>query len=207
MPIVEGAGDADALPVLLRRLLPEVAVGPPINAHGRQNIEDARQCERFLRYAGSKPGAQAILILCDADRDCPKELAAELAERVQDLSPSLPVAIVIANCMYEAWFLASLESIAGERVKGTEAIPRETTFEGEPEAISNPKRWLTDKMPPGLSYKPATHQASMSAFFDPERAANRSRSFRRLQSALCFLVEAMQSGAAGVSPRPPDCPA
>ena len=84
VPIVEGDGDAAALPSLLTRILSEkygrgdvlVAQGRQgvVKANGRQNLE--RELDRFLGHAQNRPDCAAVLIVVDADDDCPAELAA-----------------------------------------------------------------------------------------------------------------------------------
>ena len=83
IPVVEGAGDAIALPGLLGRILlerynrPDVMVAQGrtnvVTANGRTNLEN--KLERFLQHAQNKPECDAILVLLDTDVDYPLELA------------------------------------------------------------------------------------------------------------------------------------
>ncbi len=97
--VVEGPGDAAALPGLLHRLLWEklkrydisVAYGRKeiVKTNGRPNL--LKKLEKFLRYAQSKPGCEAILVLVDSDSDCSVELARELSIRSRKaLNKGLP---------------------------------------------------------------------------------------------------------------------
>ena len=82
VPVVEGAGDVAALPELLGRILRErfnrtdviVAQGKSgvVTTNGRQKLES--KLENFLGHAQNKPECDAILVLLDADDDCPVEL-------------------------------------------------------------------------------------------------------------------------------------
>ena len=198
VPIVEGDGDAVALPNLLTRILAEkygrgdvlVAQGRQgvVKANGRQNLE--RKLDRFLGHAQNRPGCAAVLIVVDADDDCPAELAARLRERCHDIGTRCPVEIVCACRSYEAWLLASLETI-----RGSYGIPDAAALPADADGIPDPKRWLTDQMPAGQVYKPTTHQPSLSSAIDPFLAHRNSRSFRRLCHALEQLVAAMDSPA------------
>ena len=196
VPIVEGHGDVDALPDLMRRIIWEkfnrydVIVAPRkggvISANGRSNLES--NPEKFLRYALNNPGCDAILIVLDADDDCPVDLARRLLQRCEGLHRGLPLQIVCARPEYEAWFLASLDTIRGKGV-----IPENTNFNGDPEEVRDPKRWLTDRMAQGRAYKETDHQASFSSHIDIELAHHNSRSFRRLCHALEQLVGGIPS--------------
>ena len=196
VPVVEGAGDVAALPGLLGRILWEmydrtdiiVAQGRSgvVNANGRQNLE--RNLEKFLGHAQNKPECDAILVLLDADDDCPIDLAQGLLERGKQLGLTSPVEIVCAHRSYESWFLASLDTIKGQRGIGDTAVLSQAS-----EDVSSPKQWLTDQMPPGQAYKETIHQASLSRSIDIVEAHKNSRSFRRLCHALEQLLAPLSS--------------
>ena len=194
--VVEGVGDAAALPELLDKILREkhgrydvsVAHGKTrvVTANSRQKLE--KNLDKFLRYAQKKPDCAAILVLVDADVDCPVELATKLSQRRDQIGTNCPVQIVCARRAYETWFLASLDTI-----KGRHGIPNTVTLSTDAEDVPDPKRWLTDQMPSGQAYKETTHQPSLSRAIDLDMAHRNSRSFRRLCHALEQLVDAMDS--------------
>ena len=191
VPVVEGAGDVAALPELLGRILrerfnrPDVIVAQGkngvVNANGRQNLE--RKLENFLQHAQNKPQCDAILVLLDADDDCPVALAQGLLERCERMGLNRPVQIVCAHRSYESWFLTSLDTIKGQRGIGDTAVLSRAA-----EDVSNPKQWLTNQMPTGQAYKETIHQASLSRSIDIGAAHHNSRSFRRLCHALKQLL-------------------
>ena len=189
VPIVEGPGDVKAAPILLRRVLHErmgkyhVAVKKPKLARGKPNL--STRFEEFLGHAKRTPECAAILVVLDADRDCPRELGTQLARRARDSGIGIPIAVVCAKREYENWFLASDEG-----------------FTGDVEEYSDAKEWLTHKMPQGLAYKETRHQPSLSATMDIEAAFQASRSFRRLCSAMEELVDGIDSGTVSVTPCP-----
>ena len=89
--------------------------------------------------------ATAILVLLDADDDCPVTVnLSNLSQRCEPFQSICPVEVVYAHREYESWFLASLDTI-----KGRSVIPDTASFSAAVEDISNPKQWLTDQMPPG----------------------------------------------------------
>ncbi len=211
VPIVEGDGEVEAVPVLLRRLLQErqawdVRVARPRNAGGITKLaRDERQVERFLRYAATVPGASAILVLVDADSDCPMERALIFATCAEALHLPVPVAVVVAKCEYEAWFLASVEVLAGRRLQtkvghARTGIAAGTAFEADPEGVRNAKGLLSRMMPANCAYKETLDQAPLTEAMDLELVRGRCRSFRRVDSAVAFLVEQIRAGGRAVSP-------
>ncbi len=196
VPVVEGDGEVSALPQLLLRILlqlhcrPDVLVAQGkgkrgvVNARGRSKLE--KDLEKFLLYAQNKPDCGAILVLVDADDDCPVTKFHEISQRCEQSGITVPVQVVYAHREYESWFLASLDTI-----KGKQNIPETADLTASVEAIADPKKWLSDRMPHGMAYKETTHQASFTNSIDLDLACQNSRSFRRLCHALQQLVEAM----------------
>src|SRR5438034_9454898 len=100
VPIVEGFGEIEAVPLLLRNVLVEqkcwtFEIALPKNAHGCGNLTKAGGLEKFIELAFRTPDCAAVLILMDADEDedCPKELAEAFAARVRAAGARRPVAI------------------------------------------------------------------------------------------------------------------
>ncbi len=215
IPIVEGDGEVAALPLLLRRLLYDVYqiydvnIARPKNARGCGNLTAPDQIERFVAYASLEPECDGILVLIDNDavrgliegnvlnEDCAPALAHYLAERIQAMHLAKPVAVVVARWEYEAWFLASLETVGA--VVG---VSKGTAFEGDVEAERNAKGWIGRRLPPGQKYSETRDQVRMTACLDLELAAQRSRSFRRLKHALEQLVDACLQDELVVTPLP-----
>ena len=199
VPVVEGDGDAAALPELLVRILGErfnrydvlVAQGKTkvVKANGKDKLET--DPGRFLQHAQKKPGCGAILILVDADDECPVSLAKRLSQLCDQIGTSCPVQIVCARRSYESWFLASLDTI-----KGQHGIPDSASLSSDAEDVPNPKNWITDQMPNGRIYKETTHQTSLSKVIDLELAHRNSRSFRRLCHAVEQLLADLDSPSA-----------
>ena len=208
VPIVEGQGEVEAVPALLWKLLAErgrydIQIEIPQNAHGCGNLTKPGGIEKFVQNAWTKRGCGAVLVLVDADKKCPVRLAIDFSQRILALGVRFPVAIVIAKGEYEAWFLASLETIAGVPLDGGYALPTELTYPGEVENRPGVKEWITEQFPQGHIYKETIHQASMTKLLDPERVRQRSRSFRRLCHALEQAIEAIDKNLKIVTPELP----
>ena len=98
--IVEGPGEKGAVPDLMRRILQErllrydISAPKPVVTNGKPKLLE--KFEKFLRYARLE-NCDAILVLVDADDECPREKAESLAERASKLNIAVPVAIVYAK--------------------------------------------------------------------------------------------------------------
>jgi len=198
--IVEGPGEVEALPILLRRLLEEkqkyrINIQLPINAHGLGNLTKENGLERFLKLAEKRPSCSAILILIDADIYCAKDIAICLANRANVHNPHIPTAVVAAKFRYENWFLASFETLSGKRGL-QEELPNIIT----PEAVPDPKNWITKNKVQGRIYKETLDQAPMSQLIDINLVQSRSRSFRRLLHAIDELIDCISSGIPRITP-------
>ena len=187
--IVEGRGEVDAVPILLRRIaaaaaLPaDVDVRSPIRVD-RRKIVKAAELERAVELAARKVGTGGrILILLDAEDDCPAELAPELLRRARAARGDRVIRVVLAKTEYEAWFLAAAESIAGRH-----GIDAAATAPADPEAVAGAKEWLTRRMPAGRPYRPTRHQAALTNTFDMD-AARSVPSFDKLWRDVTALLE------------------
>ena len=204
VPIVEGPGDRSATPILLRRILWEhfcnydIGVEKTKSANSKQKL--LRDYEKFLRYASIEPSCGGIIVLLDADDECPIEEVASLVERTKSLRLRQPVTIVEANREYETWFIASLDSQQGMAIKGRLGIDDSESYRGDVEEV-HAKGWLKRRMPRGRTYKETSDQASLSTFIDIEHTLRRSRSFQRLCHAVEELLCAIESGTPIVTPR------
>ena len=179
--IVEGDGEVAAVPVLLRRLAAHyspdrtVAVLPPIRVRRERFLRREDELRRHLLLAGAKSGdAGWVLILLDADDDCPAHLGSDLLARAKAVLPHRRVSVVMANREYEAWFIASAASLHGHR-----GFAVETGADVDPERPRNAKKWIEERMV-SRAYGETTDQAAFSALIDIELAKQRSRSFRKL---------------------------
>lgn len=189
VPIVEGDGDAVAMPVLLRKILVELqaydwTVGHPKKAGGIRSLTS--KLDSFLSYAQRENDCGAILIVQDLDDGCPLHDASKLAQQVQQLQIPVPVAVVLAHHEYEAWFLASLATVAGHH-----GLPAELVHPGDVESRRGVKEWLSKQMPRGRAYKERVDQVKWTHLIDLPLARQHSRSFRRL----CHAVEQVLAAA------------
>lgn len=180
--IVEGDGEVAAVPVLLRRLAAHytpdrhVAVLPPIRVRRERFLRREDDLRRHLLLAGAKCGDGGwVLVLLDADDDCPARLGPDLLARARSVLPHRRVSVVLANREYEAWFIASAASLDGHR--GFAVGP--PAGDVDPDRPRNAKKWIEERMA-SRAYGETTDQPAFSALIDVEVANQRSRSFRKL---------------------------
>lgn len=179
--IVEGDGEVAALPILLRRLqqwqTPEsfTEVLTPIRVRRDRFLNRDEEFRRHLLLAAAKCGAEGwILVLLDADDDCPKQLAPSVLQRARVCVPHRPISVVLANREFEAWFIAAAKSLDGHR-----GFSFDQTDATDAEVPRNAKGWIKARMAGGI-YDETTDQPAFSARIDLQLAYERSRSFRKL---------------------------
>ena len=188
--IVEGRGEVDAVPILLRRIAERVTPGvgvqlpPPIRIR-RNQVLKANELERAVELAARQAGADGrILILLDADSDSPGQLAPEVLRRANEARTDRVIRVVLAKTEYEAWFLAAADSIAGQHGTDGAATPPD-----DPESVTGAKEWLGNRMPHRQRYRPTLHQAALTAIFDLD-AARTVPSFDKLWRDVSELLGA-----------------
>lgn len=198
--IVEGHGECAALPVLLRRLRDaagayDLEVGRPIR-QSRSQLINEDQLRKAVRLALKQPECRAILILFDADRDCPKELAPKIEGWAGRDAGKIPCAVVMATREYEAWFLAAIESLRGKR-----GIRPDAESHPSPEEPRGAKGHLEERMADGLSYMETADQVALTSAFDMAAAYAKCRSFRKLVGAFGSLARAAGATMTAWPPR------
>ena len=201
--IVEGDGDVAAVPSLLRRILGErlfrydIQAAKPKPAHGKPNL--LKKLEQFLQYA-IIDNCDAILVILDADEECPLNEARTLATRAAALNLTVPVAIVYAKSEYETWFIASLSECTGAAIRARLGISDTEHAPDNLENIRGAKGWLNERMPGDRAYKETEDQGPLTHHIDLDLTHLRSRSFRRLCHAVDELVDAIDQRSAAVTP-------
>ncbi len=179
VPIVEGQGEVEAVPILLRRILHSweafaCDIRRPIRVK-RQRVVKPGELERVLELAAMQPGCRAVLLLLDAEEDCPAILGPALLERAQKARPDIPCRVVLAKAKYECWFVGSIESLRGQcGIRADAAAP------DSPEEMKGAKAWLTQHMEHRRTYQEVDDQPPLTASFDIELAQRSCPSFDKL---------------------------
>ena len=136
-----------------------------------------QSCSGVYALAADKAGTGGwVLVLLDADDDCPAEKGREVERRAAEVVPYRRISVVFANREYEAWFLAGAASLNGFR--GFQ-VGEDGGVDAE--SVRNAKGWMTEHLRSG-PYREILDQPAFSAKLDLEQTFHRSRSFRKLCS-------------------------
>jgi hypothetical protein len=194
--VVEGHGEVEATPILLRRLAHHVRPGIPIEAKvairsPRSKLLKDGELERAVEAAARAAGTGgAVLVLLDADDDCAATLGPRLLARARLTRSQMPISVVVAVREFEAWFLAAARSLRGVRqlAPGMEPPP-------QPEAVRGAKEWLNQHRPTQLPYRETIDQAALVSRMSIEEALTCS-SFRKLARDLSALIDLATASSA-----------
>lgn len=193
--IVEGHGEVEAAPILVRRIAAHldptigVDVPPPLRVP-RFKLVKAGECERAIEFCARRTGAQGgVLLLVDAEDDCPAQLGPHLLQRARATRSDVPIAVVLAKREFEAWFLAAAESLRGKR-----GLANDLSSPSDPEAIRGVKEWLSDRMSGGMRYRETLDQPALAAIFDLD-VAQKADSFSKCFREVSALITAVRQRA------------
>ena len=191
--IVEGESEVETVPLLIRRiaanLYPElpIVVLPPIRRPRNQVVKE-NELERAVEFVARQIGGQgAIFIIFDSDDDCPAELGPALFHRASQARSDLPIAVVLAKHEFEAWFLAAVESLRGQRGLRNDIHPP-----NDPEAIRGAKEWLSQQMENSRTYRETRDQPALATLFDIEQA-RQADSFDKCYRDITRLLDELQT--------------
>jgi hypothetical protein len=166
--ICEGHGEVAAVPILVRRIaermeFPTPNVMPPHRVR-RSKLVKPSELERVVELVARKAGPGApILVLLDADDDCPAQLGPALLRRARQQRSDREIAVVLACREFEAWFLTAARSLAGRR-----GLPELFASPLHAEAVKGAKEWLDRNMLRG--YSEALDQPAFAALMSLEEA-------------------------------------
>lgn len=187
--VVEGEGEIGALPVLLRRLMYESEIWdadilPPFLVdRGRLvrpgGLEAAVEAQA-RRVPADHPGG--ILVVIDADDDCPAALGPALLARAEATRPDRRTAVVLANREFEAWFLASAPSLGGRA-----GLADHLEIPANSETLRDCKGWLTHHRRDGVRYRPRVDQPALTQDMDLDLARANSSSFNKFCRDITYL--------------------
>lgn len=180
VPIVEGFGEVESIPVLMRRLLGKwnkysITVAKPVRAPRYQVVKEG-ELERRIELAKTRPNCSAIILILDSNDDCPKEFAPVLFQRAKEYASPVLASVVLAKFELESWFLGSIESLRGKRGISLTACSPEN-----PEDIRDAKGELSNLMA-NHYYSEIDDQPAFADIFDFEQALKKCRSFKKFYS-------------------------
>jgi len=219
VPIIEGQTEAGCVEKLLQRLWRELLSSPVRMqvlrpSRGQRDVlirEDgadlAIKIEKAYANLGQHlrrdPSSQGLLLLMiDAEKDCPKELAPELLKRGQQARPNADIACVLAKRMFENWFVAAATSLAGKN-----GLPADLQTPKQPEECSG-SSWLDRQLRTvntRRKYKKTADAKHFVAAMDLQQCRANSDSFDKLcreleQRAAAVNPKSSPEGEAGTTP-------
>jgi Domain of unknown function (DUF4276) len=161
---VEGHGDEEAIPALVCRVAsleyPNCVVSFPHQA--RVSKGELLNEVKFLRLIGRAryfiPSGGSVLVVMDADTDCPREINRLLLGWATKHHSDLRVSVVVAKREMEAWFVAGAESLRDGLGCHSDA-----------EDCPDPKAWVGRHVLEAY-YTPTADQARLARRLDPNLA-------------------------------------
>jgi hypothetical protein len=123
-----------------------------------------------------------VLVLLDADRDCPATLGPTLCGRCEQTT-SVPAKVVLAKAETEAWTLAGIDSVRGQRGIRDDALPPD-----DPESVQDAKRALSKHMAGSRGYVATDDQPALLSLMAMATVKERSASFAKLYRDVSALV-------------------
>ena len=183
-PIVEGHGEVEAVRILLERIWYELFAGEFIDVlkpirQPRPKLakEDGLRkavalATGKLRQTGSAD-PMLVLVLLDADKDCPAELAPQLLTWARATDSTMDSICVIAKVEYETWFVAAAESLKAFLTLGPGDPP------SDPESGGSAKGWIKKRFRQP-TYSETRHQPRMTSAMDLTLCRGHSPSFDKL---------------------------
>jgi hypothetical protein len=200
--IIEGQGEVYAFPRLCDRILrehlqaTEWLVNERAMRYPRGQLVDGKQpsprrycrkqeVERVVRLAQRSERANAVVMLCDADDDCPAAWGPDASAVITSI---LPGGAVMASREYESWLLWSRSDEERSRVGLT-----------SPEQIRDAKGALSRFV---QNYRPTAHQLEETRRLDIVHVRARSDSFDKLVRTLataCGVVPPSRPSRPGIA--------
>jgi hypothetical protein len=185
-PIVEGHGEVQAVPVLLRRLAKQLAptsqlnLNPALRVKAGSFANDADYFRRHVELAARKAKQwpdSCVLIVLDCEDACPPCLGPELLSRAKACRSDVTIIVVLACREFETWFLAAARSL-----RGVCGLPNDLEPPDNPESLRDAKGWLSARM--HQPYNEPDHQPKFTEAFAFEEAMiirSFARGFKRLR--------------------------
>lgn len=203
-PIVEGNSETKAMERLLQRVWGEVLTAPRrlqvlevfrgkrdqlLKEDGtilRETIEKAF-LKLHARVRRDPTASGLVLVLLDAEKSLPCELAPAVVGRFQPFAPETRVAVscVLANRMFENWIIAGCQPLAGQF-----GFPATLNPPDDPDSVGG-KAWIKDRLwdvDPARAYSETADALPFVEGMDVTAARGCSRSFQKLCKELGRLI-------------------
>jgi len=178
-PIVEGHGETEAVPILVRRVYSELFRHPAVDVLRpiripRSKLVKSQELIRAVSLAALKLSNvvalhKLVLVVFDSDHDRACELAPVINAEIQKQRSDVDVALVLAVHEFETWFVAAADSLSRYVDISAGDVP------ADPEASGAKKHWIEERF--RGKYAETISQPALSAEMDLSLCRSRSRSF------------------------------
>lgn len=172
--IVEGHGDVQAVPVLLRMIDPTLQIARPVRFPRNQLMKEDQLVRAAMIAAANIADQGGILLVMDADEDCAARLGPKLERQLSGPFPNRICRVALAVREFEAWI------IGGDPAYGIDDADRAGQL----------KERISQRM--GI-YKETVDQPKLIAAANLSSLQQRSRSFRRLTKIVREFTAAANS--------------
>jgi Domain of unknown function (DUF4276) len=191
-PLVEGYGEVEAVPLLLRRLQETAGhygfrVAKPFRRN-RSELTTEASVRSSVKLALGREDCGGVLIVFDSDDDPACTIGPNVKMWAQSEAGLIPCEVVAVTREYEAWFISAIESL-----RENHGISPLATSHNSPETVRDAKGVLQSWMLPPYYYSPRVDQASLTAGLDLRQVHRRCRSFKRIVKAFGILAQATQT--------------
>lgn len=185
--LVEGHGEVKAVEILIRKIAAAEGCTRPLQCFPPLRVKRDRflkreaegEFGRSLQLAAKnirgKPGV--LLVLLDAEGDCPVTLAQRIRNDANPLVGDVRLSVVIAKRMFENWLAASAPSLSSDaRFRKGLIAP------DHPEELSG-KNWIKQNLLPLSTYSEPVDQPELTRLLDLE-SSGICRSFRKFRKEI-----------------------
>lgn len=177
--VVEGKSDKSVADLIRRYLADKcytgIRVGKPISGNNRANLLKTGVLEKLVGYAASEPGAVAVIVLFDSDKDPACQLGPDTFARL-DGKVSVPVKVCMPVRVVENWIMGSVETV----FEGVDPL-------NDPEGAGAVHAIKVAKKP--RAYNKPLHVPGMLGKIDFDVTRNRCTSFDRFLRFLDEIAE------------------
>lgn len=185
--IVEGHGEVQAAPILLRRTLQEIFSinSAEIVPQRRQGINalEASNWANFKRYLATAYYEESpILWMLDADDFCPCDKLRDIYSAALEMEVQQPIGFCFWHREFETIFLHDTNALS--KTLKCAPIPGPES----PQAIRDAKRWISSQFPPNSCYKETLHQAKITSRLDFDLLSECYNDFRHYLRVVEWLI-------------------
>jgi len=187
LAIVEGQSEVESVPILLRRIRNQmqafsIQIARPFRIKRNKVVQEGQLERAIVQGVSDRDNVGAVLVLLDADDDCPAILGPQLMERGKQVT-QLPIAVVLAKMEMEGWFLGGKESL-----RGVCGIRSDAIAPLNPENIRGAKERISNNMVNKRRYLEVDDQPVLAAKFDFDLTKSRCPSFEKFLREVQNLI-------------------